>query len=342
MKIYLDAMGGDHAPQAPVEGAKEALQNYPDLSVILSGPIETVRAEVDRVFVGEDALRSRIELCDCPELISLEEAPMMAVRKKKQSAITDGMLKLREGMVDAFVSAGSTGAVLAGGILRLGRLRGIDRPAIAAMLPNGKGYVLLLDSGANVDCQPNFLHQFAYMGKAYAQGVMGLKNPKIGLINNGAEEEKGCQLTKEVYQRLKTDGNLNFVGNIEARYILSGDADVLVCDGFVGNTVLKFMEGCAVTLLGMIKENLMSSFISKIGALLCKGAFKSLKKTMDYNEIGGAPLLGVNGVVIKAHGSSKGHAIACAIRQAVNMVDGKVVPMLKEQLSQKGEPAGEN
>ena len=242
MKIYVDAMGGDNAPQAPAEGAREALERYEGLEIELAGPIEQVKAAVDAAFQGADpALRTRLVLTDCPEVITNCEAPVMAVRRKKQSAIVDGMLKLRDGKVDAFVSAGSTGAVLSGGMFRLGRLRGIDRPALAPLLPNGKGYFLLIDCGANVDCRPEYLHQFAMMGSAYMQGMRGIQNPRIGLVNNGAEAEKGCALTKEAYALLAADKRLNFVGNVEAREITHDQADVIVCDGFVGNVILKFM-----------------------------------------------------------------------------------------------------
>ena len=242
------------------------------------------------------------------------------------------MLKLRDGQVDAFVSAGSTGAVLSGGMFRLGRLRGIDRPALAPLLPNGKGYFLLIDCGANVDCRPEYLHQFAMMGSAYMQGMRGLQSPRIGLVNNGAEAEKGCALTKEAYALLEADQRLNFVGNVEAREITHDQADVIVCDGFVGNVILKFMEGVAGTLMGIIKKELLSDTRSKLGALLAKPAFGRVKKAMDYSEVGGAPLLGVRGNVVKAHGSSNGHALACAIGQAVQMIHGGVVEKIEALL----------
>ena len=334
MKIYLDAMGGDNAPLAPVQGAREALGLYPQLQIELAGPIETVRKTVDEVFgTADQTLRSRLTLTDCPEIITNNEAPVMAVRRKKQSAIVDGMLKLRDGAVDAFVSAGSTGAVLSGGMFRLGRLKGIDRPALAPLLPNGKDFFLLIDCGANV-------HQFAMMGKAYMESMRGVTNPRIGLVNNGAEAEKGCALTKETYELLSADKRLNFVGNVEARDITYDVADVIVCDGFVGNVILKFMEGVAGTLMGIIKQEIYGDFRSKIGGLLAKPAFRRVKKKMDYNEVGGAPLLGVRGNVVKAHGSCKGHAMACAIRQAVQMVEGDVVGKI-EALLPDGEPAAE-
>lgn len=325
MKIYLDAMGGDNAPQAPVEGALEALRLHPELTLELGGPADQVQPVVDSVFADAPDLRSRLTLTDCPEVITNCESPVMAVRRKKQSAIVDGMLKLRDHQADAFVSAGSTGAVLAGGMFRLGRLKGIERPALAPLLPNGKDYFLLIDCGANVDCRPEYLHQFAMMGSAYMQGMRGVANPRIGLVNNGAEAEKGCTLTKEAFALLDSDKRLNFVGNVEAREITHDKADVIVCDGFVGNVILKFMEGVSGTLLHIIKKEMLGDTRSKLGALLAKPAFRRVKKTMDYSEVGGAPLLGVAGSVVKAHGSSNGHAMACAIAQAIQMEKGGVV-----------------
>ncbi len=333
MRIYLDAMGGDNAPRATVEGALEALRLYPNVELELAGPVETVTAEVQRVFAGaEPGLRARLKLTDCPEVISTEEAPVMAVRKKKDSAIVDGMIKLRDGKTDAFVSAGSTGAVLAGGMFRLGRIPGIERPALAPLMPNGKGYFLLIDCGANVDCRPEWLKQFAFMGKAYMQGVMGMENPRVGLVNNGAEAEKGCALTKDTYELLAKTPELNFVGNVEARDITYDVADVIVCDGFVGNVILKFMEGMAGTLMKIIKREIMSDTKSKLGGLLAKPAFRRVGKVMDYTEVGGAPLLGVRGNVVKAHGSSNGHALACAVGQAVKMIESDVLGKIERNL----------
>lgn len=334
MRIYVDAMGGDNAPQAPVAGALEALEKNRELELVLAGPEKTVSQTVDSVFQTEEQkkLLNRVTIVDCPEVITNEEAPVMAVRHKKQSAIVDGMLKLRDGEVDAFVSAGSTGAVLAGGMFRLGRLHGVERPALAPLLPNGKDFFLLIDCGANVDCRPEYLHQFAQMGTAYMQIMRGVANPRVGLVNNGAEAEKGCALTKAAYEILSADDKLNFVGNVEAREITHDSADVIVCDGFVGNVILKFMEGVSGTLMGMIKREMLADTRSKIGALLAKPAFRRVKKSMDYSEVGGAPLLGVSGNVVKAHGSCSAHAFACAIYQAEKMVTGDVVGKIEKQL----------
>lgn len=329
MRIFVDAMGGDNAPQAPVEGSIEALRRYPQLEIVLAGDLKVVEPLVKDC----DDVRSRITLVDAPEVITNHDHPVMGVRTKKQSATVIGMLQLKEKQVDGFVSAGSTGATLAGGMFRLGRIPGVERPALAPLMPNGKGYFLLIDCGANVDCKPEYLQQFGVMGDAYMRGVMGMANPRVGLINIGAEAEKGNALTKETYP-LMEQAPYNFVGNVEARDITADVADVLVADGFAGNLILKFMEGMAGTLMGMIKKEIMADTVSKIGGALAKPAFRRVKKMMDYTEVGGAPLLGVQGAVVKAHGSSNAHAISCAIGQAIKMVDGHVVEIIEKQLKE--------
>lgn len=328
MKIFLDAMGGDNAPQAPVEGAIEALRKYPNLELALGGVI----SELEPLLKDCDDVRSRITLVDAPEIITNHDHPVMAVRTKKQSAHVIGMLQVKNHEADGFVSAGSTGATLAGGMFRLGRIPGIERPALAPLMPNGKNFFLLIDCGANVDCKPDYLVQFGLMGSAYMRGVMGLKNPRVGLINIGAEAEKGNQLVKDTYPLMEA-APYNFIGNVEARDITADVADVLVADGFDGNLILKFMEGVSGTLMGIIKKEMMGDFRSKIGALLAKPAFRRVKKSMDYTEVGGAPLLGVQGAVVKAHGSSNGHAIACAIGQCIKMIDGHVVETITRELN---------
>ena len=325
MKIFVDAMGGDFAPQAPVEGAIEALRRYPNIEVVLAGVIP----EIEKYLVDCDDVRARIELLDAPEVITNEESPVMGVRRKVNSATVKGMLALRNKEADGFVSAGSTGAVLAGGMFRLGRIPGIERPALAPMLPNGKGYVLLIDCGANVDCKPDYLVQFGMMGSAYMQGVMGMDNPRVGLVNIGAEAEKGNALVKETYP-LMEKAPYNFTGNVEARDVMADVADVLVADGFSGNLILKNTEGVAMALLKIIKGEMMADTRGKIAGLIGKPAFKRVKKLMDYTEVGGAPLLGVQGAVVKAHGSSNAHAFSCAIGQLVKMVDGKVVEIIEK------------
>ncbi len=325
MKIFVDAMGGDFAPQAPVEGAIEALRRYPQIEVVLAGAIP----EMEKYLVNCDDVRSRIELLDAPEVITNEESPVMGVRRKTNSATVKGMLALRNKEADGFVSAGSTGAVLAGGMFRLGRIPGIERPALAPLMPNGKSHFLLIDCGANVDCQPEYLVQFGMMGTAYMQGVMGMKNPRVGLINIGAEAEKGNALVKNTYP-LMEKAPYNFVGNVEARDVMADVADVMVADGFAGNLILKNTEGVALALLGIIKKEMMADTRGKIAGLIGKPAFKRVKKLMDYTEVGGAPLLGVQGAVVKAHGSSNAHAFSCAIGQLIKMVEGKVVETIEK------------
>ena len=328
MKIYIDAMGGDNAPDAILAGTLEALGNHPNLSVVIGGPLEEIRGKLE-ALEGYAGVKDRVALDDAPEVITNHESPVMGVRKKTRSATVQGMLAVRDKTCDGFVSAGSTGAVLAGGMFRLGRIPGIDRPALAPMLPNGKGYFLLIDCGANVDCQPPYLVQFGLMGDAYMRGVMGLKEPRVGLVNIGAEAEKGNALVKETYP-LMEKAPYHFVGNVEAREITHDQADVIVADGFSGNLILKFMEGMAGTLMGIIKKEMMADTRGKLAGLLAKPAFRRVKKAMDYNEVGGAPLLGVQGAVVKAHGSSGAHAFACAIAQCVKMIDGRVVEIITE------------
>ena len=329
MKIYIDAMGGDNAPKATVEGTLEALRKNPALEAVLGGPA----AEVEPLLAGAADVRGRIELDDAPEIITNHESPVMGVRKKTNSAVVKGMLAVREGKCDGFVSAGSTGAVLAGGMFRLGRIPGIERPALAPLLPNGKGHFLLIDCGANVDCKPEYLVQFGMMGDAYMRGVMGMKEPRVGLINIGAEAEKGNALVKETYP-LMEKASYRFVGNVEARDITADQADVLVADGFCGNLVLKFMEGVAGTLMGIIKQEMMADLRGKVSGLIGKPAFRRVKKLMDYTEVGGAPLLGVQGAVVKAHGSSNAHAFACAIDQCRKMIEGRVAETIAEQVAE--------
>ena len=325
MRIFVDAMGGDFAPQAPVEGTIEALRRYPDMEVTLAGVIP----EIEKYLVDCDDVRARITLLDAPEVITNEESPVMGVRSKKKSATVIGMLQLRDKEADGFVSAGSTGAVLAGGMFRLGRIPGIERPALAPTMPNGKGYFLLIDCGANVDCKPEYLVQFGMMGDAYMRGVFGMEKPRVGLVNIGAEAEKGNALVKATYPMME-QAPYHFVGNVEARDVMADVADVLVADGFAGNLILKNTEGVAMALLKIIKQEMMADLSGKIAGLIGKPAFRRVKKLMDYTEVGGAPLLGVQGAVVKAHGSSNAHAFSCAIGQLIKMIDGKVVETIEK------------
>ena len=331
--IALDAMGGDNAPDAIVEGAVRALRKFKDIKIILVGPQEKIAS----LLGGADDVKDRIEIENATQVIGMDESPMMAVRTKKDSSLVVAMNLVREGRAGAVVSAGSTGALLAGGMFKIGRIAGIERPALAPVLPGLKGNFMLIDSGANVDCQAKYLLQFGLMGSVYMKSVMDIASPRVGLVNIGAEAEKGNKLTKEAYELMQQQGGYNFVGNCEARDIFTGDYDVVVADGFAGNVILKHTEGLAKALFTMIKEELMSSLGTKIGAMLAKPAFRKVKRRMDYNAVGGAPLLGVNGAVVKAHGSSGAEAIENAIRQARRMLEGDIVGKIRDGLSMLGE-----
>ena len=326
--IALDAMGGDHAPDAIVEGAVRALRKYDDIRILLAGPEE----KLQEMTASAGDVKDRIEIVNATQVIKMDEAPMMAVRAKKDSSLVVAMNAVREGRAGAVVSAGSTGALLAGGMFKIGRIAGIERPALAPVLPGLKKNFMLIDSGANVDCQPRYLLQFGLMGSVYMKSVLDVKDPQVGLVNIGAEAEKGNKLTKETYAMMQQQSGYCFAGNCEARDIFTGNYDVVVADGFDGNIILKHTEGLAKALFTMIKDELMASMGTKIGAMLAKPAFRKVKRRMDYNAVGGAPLLGVNGAVVKAHGSSGAEAIENAIRQARRMLEGDVVGKIREGL----------
>jgi len=324
-RIVIDAMGGDHAPKAVIEGALAAVAEAKDIEVTLVGKEDAIRE-----YLPADA--ERINVVHAEETISMDESPVSAIRKKKNSSIVVGLNLVKNGEGDVFLSAGSSGAIIAGATLIIRRAKNVERAALAPLLPTvGGNWVMLLDAGANVDCKAAHLMQFARMGSIYMQTIMGIENPRVGLLNNGAEEEKGCALTKEVYGMLK-QSDLNFVGNIEARDALADDCDVLVADGFAGNVLMKSIEGTVKMLMKLLKESLFSSLRSKIGALLSKNAFASLKKRMDYKEYGGALLLGINGGVVKAHGSSDTKAIKNAVLQARKVAEGRIVERISEKL----------
>lgn len=326
--IAVDAMGGDNAPEAIVAGALRALKDFEDIAILLAGP----RARLEVLISDAGEVASRLEIIDADEVIGMDEAPMLAVRSKVNSSLVQAMLAVREKRAGAVVSAGSTGAVLAGGMLRIGRIRGIERPALAPVMPGVKKPWLLIDSGANVDCQPKYLNQFGLMGSVYMNSVMGVADPAVGLVNIGTEVEKGNKLVKEAYQLMQAQTSYRFAGNCEAREIPTGEFDVVVADGFDGNIILKYTEGLAGALTTILKENLMATLRTKIGAMLSMPAMRAFKKKLDYNAYGGAPLLGVEGAVIKAHGSSGEEAIRNAIRQAREMLEGDVVGKIKDGL----------
>ncbi len=327
--IALDAMGGDNAPDAIVAGAIAALRRYEDIRVLLAGP----EGRLTALLEDAEDVRERVEILPADEVIEMDESPMLAVRRKVNSSMVQAMLAVREKRAGAVVSAGNTGAVLAGGMLRIGRIQGIERPALAPVIPGAKKPFLLIDAGANVDCQPKYLEQFGLMGSVYMRTVMGVKDPAVGLVNIGAEAEKGNKLTKETYQLMSRQTSYRFAGNAEARDIPSGDFDVVVADGFDGNIILKYTEGIVGAMMAMLKANLSASKVSKVGAALARPAFRKFKRSMDYNAYGGAPLLGVEGAVIKAHGASGETAIMNALRQAREMLSGDVCGKIKEGLS---------
>ena len=327
MKFAVDGMGGDNSPSAVVEGTVMAVNEFNDIEIVITGPEKTIKEELSKYQYD----KNRITVLDATEVISPNEHPVMAIKRKKDSSINKALTLLKNKEVDGIISAGSTGAFLAGCTLIVGRIKGIDRPVLAPVMPGLNGPFMVADTGANAECKPHYLVQFALMGKIYYESVLNFENPKVGLINIGAEEEKGNELTKNAHKLLK-ETSFNFVGNVEPRDITSGDVQVLVCDGFVGNTVLKMYEGVTSNLFSIIKTNLMSTMRTKIGAMLVKPAFKKIKKDFDYTEEGGAAFLGVKGICIKAHGSSNAKAFKNAIRQAKKTYDNKVVEKIQAEL----------
>ena len=336
--IALDAMGGDQAPDAIVAGAVAALRRFGDIRVLLAGPEEQLRG----LLADAEDVMDRLGFLPADDVIQMDESPMLAVRKKVNSSMVQAMLAVREGRAGAVVSAGNTGAVLAGGMLRIGRIPGIERPALAPVIPGAKKPFLLIDAGANVDCQPRYLEQFGLMGSVYMRSVMGVQRPAVGLVNIGTEAEKGNKLTKETYQLMQAQTSYYFAGNAEARDIPTGDFDVVVGDGFDGNIILKYTEGIVSAMMGMLKANLMASKVSKVGAALSRPAFRKFKRSMDYNAYGGAPLLGVEGAIVKAHGSSGDTAIMNAVRQAREMLAGDVAGKIREGLAGLAEAGPED
>lgn len=335
MKIIVDALGGDNAPSEIIKGAALALQQAEGFGIVLAGDTEVIQKELE----GLQYEASRIEILDAPEVITNDDVPTDAVRKKRNSSIVAGLRRLGEDeTAAAFVSAGSTGAVLTAAAILIKRVQGVIRPALAPVLPTvNNGNVILIDCGANADCKPINLHQFAYMGAAYSQAVMGIQNPKIGLLSNGTEDKKGNELNKEVFPLLKGDKALCFAGNMEAREILSGNYDVVVADGFSGNIALKACEGTALSMFELIKKGIMSGGLrAKIGYLLLKPVFKGVKKVMDYNDNGGAVLLGLSKVVVKSHGSSKAKSIAASILQAKTLAERGVTANIAAYTAKDG------
>jgi glycerol-3-phosphate acyltransferase PlsX len=327
MRITVDAMGGDNAPRAIVEGAFLSVQETDGLEVALVGPESVLREEVRRLGPGS----GKLEIVDAPDQIAMHEAPAQAVKRKPSSSIVVGMRMQREGKAQAMVSAGNTGAVVAASLLHLGRLPGVSRPAIAAVVPNAAGGSLLLDVGANAQCKPLHLYQFAVMGELYARLLLGRETPRVGLLNVGEESSKGNDMVLEAHRLLSTS-SLNFVGNVEGRGIFEGGVDVIVCDGFVGNVILKFGESVVGFLVSVMRRELGGSTRGRLGAHLLRPVFRHVQRELDYSEYGGAPLLGVNGTCIIAHGISNAKAIKNAIVAAGRLVENEANRRIQERL----------
>ena len=327
-KVALDAMGGDNAPGEMVKGAVDAVNERGDVKVFLVGQSDVIEAELVKYTYPKE----QIEIIEATEIIEMAEPPVNAIRKKKNSSMVVGMNMVKQKNADAFVSAGNSGAIMVGGQLIVGRIRGILRPPMAPLIPTETGISLLIDSGANVDARAAHLVQFAQMGSIYMEHVIGVKNPKVAIVNVGVEEEKGNALVKETFPLLKECKGINFVGSIEAREIPHGGADVIVCEGFTGNVILKLYEGLAGTLIHVIKQGMMSTLRSKIGAALALPALKKTLKSFDATQYGGAPLLGLNGLVVKTHGNAKSVEVKNSILQCVTFKQQDINGKLKENI----------
>lgn len=309
----MDAMGGDNSPGEIVKGAVEAVVERAELEVFLTGHKEKVEAELSRYTYPKE----RIHVVDAREVITNDEAPVLAIRRKKDSSIVVAMDLVKKGEADAFVSAGSTGAVLVGAQLLIGRIKGVERPPLAPLIPTMDGIALLIDCGANVDARPSHLVQFAKMGAIYMEHVVGVRNPRVAIVNIGVEEEKGNMLVKETFPLLKNCNEINFIGSIEAREIPNGAADVIVTEAFVGNVILKLYEGLAAALMKKIKQGMTGTVVSTLGAALVKPQLKKTLAAFDISQYGGAPMLGLNGLVVKSHGNSKSNEIKNSIIQCI-------------------------
>ena len=328
VRVVVDAMGGDNAPVETVKGAVDAVNARKEIQVILTGPKPVIEKELQKYSYPKE----QIEVVNATEVIEMAEPPVNAIRKKKDSSIVVGMNLVKKGEADAFVSAGSTGAVLVGGQVIVGRIKGVERPPLAPLIPTKDGVALLIDCGANVDARASHLVQFAKMGSIYMENVVGVKKPRVGIVNIGAEEEKGNALVKETFPLLKECKDINFIGSVEARDIPAGVCDVVVCEAFVGNVILKLYEGVGATLISKVKSGMMQTLRSKIGALLVKPALKATLKSFDASQYGGAPLLGLKGLVVKTHGSSKAVEITNSIIQCVQFKQQNINEKIKEHI----------
>jgi len=323
--VAIDAMGGDNAPFEIVKGAVDATKEL-EVNIKLVGPQEVIEAELQKYTYDE----AHIQVIHASEVIGTDESPTMAIRKKKDSSMVVGLNLVKNGDADGFVSAGSTGALLTGALFIIGRIEGVERPALATCLPTKDGFTFLVDSGANVDCKAKYLEQFAKMGAVYVENVFGIQNPTVALVNIGSEKEKGNALTKEAYDLLEAT-DLNFIGNVEPRDIPSAGPNVTVCDGFVGNIILKLSEGITMTLLKIIKKEITVG-VYKIAAAMLKTPFRNIKKHFDADEVGGAPFIGLNALVVKAHGSSNAKAVKNAIRQCVSFSEADIVGKIRDKI----------
>lgn len=329
VNVAVDAMGGDNAPVEIIKGAIDAINESSEVRVFLTGQEEIIKGELSKYTYNKE----QVEIVNASEIIGTAEAPVMAIRKKKDSSIVKALNLVKDGTCDGYVSAGSTGATLVGGQLIVGRIKGVERPPLAPLIPTETGCALLIDCGANVDARPSHLVQFAKMGSVYMESVMGIKRPKVGIVNIGAEEEKGNALVKETFPLLKNCPDIHFIGSIEARDIPAGLADVVVCEAFVGNVILKMYEGVGGTLIKKVKEGMMVSLRSKIGALLVKPALKNTLKAFDLEQYGGAPMLGLNGLVVKTHGSSNAVEIKNSILQCITFTQQNINQKIKEKIT---------
>lgn len=335
IKVALDVMGGDNAPYEIVKGAAAAVNENKELKVFLVGQTAKIKETLDKLkSEGLNVDLDALEITEASEVITNDEAPVMAIRKKKDSSISVAMRLVKEGKADAFVSAGSTGAILVGGQLVVGRLKGIERSPLASLIPTQKGVSLLVDCGANVDSRAAHLIQYAVMGSIYMENVIGINNPKVAIVNVGVEEEKGNALVKETFPLLKSRTDINFTGSIESRQIPFGDADVIVCDAFVGNAILKLYEGVAAVLLAEIKKGLLSTTLSKIGAMFSKKALKKTLSSFDAAKYGGAPMLGLNGLVVKTHGNATHNEIKNSLIQCISFKNQGINDKIKQYLSE--------
>ena len=338
--VALDAMGGDNAPVEVIKGAFAAMKDSDNIKITFCGREEEIRSciksQADKFFVKPDeVIDKRVEILDAREVITCDEAPVMAIRRKKESSLVKGMKLVKDKEADAFVSAGSSGAILVGGQLIVGRIKGVERPPLAPLIPSKTpaGVSLIIDCGANVDARSSHLVQFAKMGSVYMEHVVGVKNPRVAIVNIGTEEEKGNMLVKETFPLLKNCPDINFIGSIEAREIPNGGADVIVCEAFVGNVILKMYEGVGSMMLHSIKDALMDSFRGKLGGLLIKPCLKKVIGVFDATEYGGAPLLGLGGLVVKVHGNATMKEISNAIKQCETFSEQHINDKIAEKIS---------